>query len=112
MGIETREPAGLPRWDLSKRLAADPQFGEKCDAIYRDLATSKKVVGIGECGFDYYRLSERLAEDNTGGNGLCRTERMKGMSVIMVKILFPESGAVGTTACRVFTGFRRWRPAP
>ncbi len=29
-------------------------------AVYRELAKSKKVVGIGECGLDYYRLSEAL----------------------------------------------------
>lgn len=33
--------------------------GEQFDiSNYRELANSEKVVGIGECGFDYYRQSE------------------------------------------------------
>jgi TatD DNase family protein len=44
--------------------------------FYRELAKSEKVVGIGECGFDYYRLSE--GRGSSGSSHM--TERMKGES--------------------------------
>lgn len=72
-----------PRYHSEEEVGG-PAFTSKGEVFdtefYRDLAKSKKVVGIGECGFDYYRMSEGLAEDSAGGNGLCRTERMKGAS--------------------------------
>jgi TatD DNase family protein len=46
----------------SEEEVGGPSFtskGEEFDTdYYRELAQQTKVVGIGECGFDYYRLSE------------------------------------------------------
>jgi TatD DNase family protein len=41
--------------------------------FYRELAKSNKVVGIGECGLDYYRLSEGRGRSASSH----MTERMK-----------------------------------
>jgi TatD DNase family protein len=50
----------------SKELGADQEFtsrGEEFDfEYYKNLATENVVVAIGECGFDYYRLSEGTKE--------------------------------------------------
>lgn len=50
----------------AKELGADQEFmsrGEEFDAAYyTKLAQEKVVVAIGECGLDYYRLSEDTKE--------------------------------------------------
>jgi len=43
--------------ELGENMKAFTSRGEVFDAgYYRDLAKSDKVVAIGECGYDYYRL--------------------------------------------------------
>ncbi len=45
--------------ELGENMKTFTSRGEIFDAdFYRELATSKKVVGIGECGYDYYRLEK------------------------------------------------------
>lgn len=49
---------------------------------YRSLIAEAKgkVVGIGECGLDYYRLSEGRGSTGVTNGGAHMTERMKGES--------------------------------
>jgi TatD DNase family protein len=45
--------------ELGENMKAFTSRGEVFDVdFYRSLASSKKVVGIGECGYDYYRLEK------------------------------------------------------
>jgi TatD DNase family protein len=45
--------------ELGENMKAFTSRGEIFDTdFYRQLALSKKVVGIGECGYDYYRLEK------------------------------------------------------
>ncbi len=45
--------------ELGENMKAFTSRGEVFDVdFYRGLASSKKVVGIGECGYDYYRLEK------------------------------------------------------
>ncbi|MEX0917773.1 MAG: TatD family hydrolase [Candidatus Paceibacterota bacterium] len=49
--------------ELGENAKSFTSRGEVFDAQnYRELAKSKKVVGIGECGFDYYRLESDTHE--------------------------------------------------
>ncbi len=49
-------------------------------SFYDELAKNKKVVGVGECGFDYYRLSESRVNSGAASGGVHMTERRKGES--------------------------------
>lgn len=45
--------------ELGENMKGFTSRGEVFDvAYYRELASSEKVVAIGECGYDYYRLEE------------------------------------------------------
>lgn len=60
--------------ELGENMKAFTSRGEKFDKdFYRDLAKSEKVVAIGECGYDYYRLSESYRNSEAARI----TERMK-----------------------------------
>lgn len=51
----------------------DGKAEEFASEFYRELAKSGKVVGIGECGFDYYRTGE----DHAKTPGVRMAERVK-----------------------------------
>ena len=56
IGAPQEVPARPPDWSVGQGFKTRKE--EFDEAIYRDLARDSKVVAIGECGLDYYRLRD------------------------------------------------------